>query len=519
MDAPSTTRTGHREPRSGEDRERYLRLLADGAQDILYRYRVRPEPGFEYVSPSCTRITGYTPEEHYADPLIFLRLVHPEDRGLIDSMSAAEEPDDTVLLRWIRRDGAVVWTEQRTVAVRDEEGHIVAVEGVVRDVTTRARAQERLQAMVEVTHATLEQRPADEVLALITGRARDLALGNLAVVVVPDSNDTLRVRAAEGTGAQALLRARSFPAAGTLAEQVLRSRVPVRAADAVTEHPGWTPHQSLRIGPLVALPLAAAGGAAGVLSISREPGEAPFSDDDLEVLAAFAEQASMVLESARLRDELQNLAVVRDRERIARDLHDGVIQSLFGVGLALQVAESEDADDRLIRSRLGSAMADIDRIIYDVRSYVYRLRPSLLERSSLRDALQRLVADVEARYGVIGAMEADDGALDRLAPVAPDVVQVVREALSNVARHARSLTCRVSVHDDGEVVRVAIEDDGCGFDPGEVRSGQGLDNLTARAGELDGWLLLHSAPGSGTTVEMLLPLAALEARAGAAAGR
>jgi len=498
-----------------DDRGRLLGLLADSAQDILYRYRVRPEPGFEYVSPSCTRITGYTPEEHYADPQIFLRLVHPDDLHLIESMSAAEEPDDTVLLRWVRRDGGVVWTEQRTVAVRDEAGHVVAVEGVVRDVTARARAQERLQAMVEVTHATLERRP-DEVLALIAGRARDMAMGSLAAVVVPDG-DSVLVRAAEGAGAAAL-RGRRFPTAGRVVEEVLTGRVPVRLEDLATERPAWTPQaESLQVGPLLALPLGAGGGVAGVLSINREPGATPFSDDDVEVVAAFAEQASMVLESARLRDELQHLAVVRDRERIARDLHDGVIQALFGVGLALQVAESEEADDRLIRTRIGSAMADIDRIIYDVRSYVYGLRPSLLQRASLLDALQRLAGDVEARFAVISAVEADDAALDLLAPVAPDVVQVVREALSNVARHARSLTCRVSVHADEGMVRVAVEDDGVGFDATQTLPGQGLDNLSARAGELGGWLLVHSSPGAGTTVEMHLPVAALQARAAAPA--
>jgi signal transduction histidine kinase len=252
---------------------------------------------------------------------------------------------------------------------------------------------------------------------------------------------------------------------------------------------------------------------AGTLSIARGPGAPPFSDDDVEVVAGFAQQASMVLEQARLRDELQQLALLRDRERIARDLHDGVIQSLFGVGVALQAAESQDADDRLIRARVSDAMSAIDRIIIDVRSYVYRLRPSLLQRASLLDALQRLVGDVESRYGVIGVVECDDEAVDLLHPVAPEVVQMVRGALGNVAGHARALTCRVSLHREGEVVRIAVEDDGRGFDPAQVSPGQGLDNLGDRARELDGWLLVHSSAGAGTTVEMLLPIATLRARA------
>ncbi len=161
-------------------------------------------------------------------------------------------------------------------------------------------------------------------------------------------------------------------------------------------------------------------------------------------------------------------------------------------------------------------MADIDRIIHDVRSYVYQLRPALLERSSLVDALQRMADDVEQRHAVVVAVEAGDEALDLLAPVAPDVVLIVREALSNVARHARALACRVGVHHEGEAVRIAVEDDGRGFDAAAVPPGRGLDNPAARARELGGWLLVHSsADGGGSTVEVLLPVAALQARAGA----
>jgi PAS domain S-box-containing protein len=494
------------------ERERFFRLLADNAQDVLYRYRVRPLPGFEYVSPSCTRITGYTPEEHYADPELPLKLVHPEDRPLLDAMYAADAPDDAVLLRWVRRDGTVAWTEQRSVAIRDESGQIVAVEGIARDVTARRRAQDRIEAMAEVTHAILEERPADDVLTLIARRARDLAVGSLGVVAVPDQNDTVRVRVAEGIGA-ASLRGATFRASDTLAAEVIAEAAPLRIDDGGEGRPGHAVRERLNVGPLLALPLATARHVAGILTVTRGRGAPPFSDDDIDVVTGFAQQASMVLERARLRDQVQQLALLRDRERIARDLHDGVIQALFGVGMVLQVAESEDADDRLIRSRIGDAMADIDRIIYDVRSYVYRLRPSLLQRSSLLDALQRLVGDVESRYGVTGVVEADDDAADLLHSVAPEVVQVVREALSNVAKHARALSCRVCVHREGEVVRIAVEDDGRGFDPDGPRRGQGLDNLTARARELDGWLMLHSAAGSGTTVEMLIPVSALEARA------
>jgi len=498
------------------EREPFFRLLAENGQDVVYRYRVRPEPGFEYVSPSCTRMTGYTPEEHYADPELPRRLVHPDDRHLLEAMYAADAPDDAVRLRWVRRDGGVVWTEQRTVAVRDESGQIVSVEGIARDVTAGKRAQDRLEATVEVISAILEQRSTDDVLALIARCARDLAGGALAVVVVPGLNGTVRVRVAEGVGAAAV-RGASFAAADTVSASVMDGGVPVNAADGGSSRAGRSVRGSIDVGPLLAVPLGMRRDTAGVLSVVRGRGEAAFSDGDLEVVTGFAQQAAMVLERARLRDELEQLALLRDRERIARDLHDGVIQALFGVGMDLQVAESEDAGDDLIRSRIVAAMQEIDRIIIDVRSYVYRLRPTLLQRASLREALQRLAADVESRYGVIGVVECADEASDLLAPVAPDVVQMVRAALGNVARHAHALSCRVSVHREGEVVRVAVEDDGVGFDPTAPTDGQGLANLRERVRELDGWILVHSSAGAGTTVEMLVPVASLRDRATATA--
>jgi signal transduction histidine kinase len=412
----------------------------------------------------------------------------------------------------VRRDGTIVWTEQRSVAIRDERGRILAVEGIARDVTARQRAQDRVEAMAEVTAAILEQHPVDDVLALITRRARDLAVGSLAVVVVPDQNDTVLIRVADGAGAESL-RGTGYPAAGTLAAEVMRSGVPMRAENVGDSPAARAIHRSLDVGPLLMIPLGTGGGVAGVLSISRGHGAPPFSDGDVEVVAGFAQQASVVLERGRLRDEVHRLALLRDRERIARELHDGVIQSLFGVGLVLQVAESEDADDRLIRTRISDAMADVDRIIVDVRNYVYRLRPSLLQRASLAEALQRLAADIESRYGVIGVVDVDAGAAELLQPVAPEVVQMVRAALGNVARHARALSCRVSVHRERDAVRVAVEDDGRGFDPDAATPGQGMDNLRARARELGGWLLVHSSAGTGTTVEMLLPVAALRERA------
>lgn len=113
--------------------------IVDRALDIVYRYRLRPAPGFEYVSAAATRVTGYTPEEHYADPELGFKLVEPEDRPMLAELRNVGPSDDPVLLRWRRKDGVVIWTEQRNVPVFDERGELVAIEGIAREIPDPTR--------------------------------------------------------------------------------------------------------------------------------------------------------------------------------------------------------------------------------------------------------------------------------------------------------------------------------------------------------------------------------------------
>jgi PAS domain S-box-containing protein len=132
-----------------ESEERYRRL-AENAPDMIYRIKLAPERRFSYVSPAATAITGYTPEEHYADPDLGFKLVHPDDRHLLESVARGKVSSDAPLtLRWVRKDGSVIWTEQRNVSVHDADGNLIAIEGIARDVTGRRRAQETLRESEE----------------------------------------------------------------------------------------------------------------------------------------------------------------------------------------------------------------------------------------------------------------------------------------------------------------------------------------------------------------------------------
>lgn len=116
-----------------------LEGLVERAQDLIYRYRLRPTRGFDYVNPVATRMTGYSPAEHYADPDLGLKLIHPDDQPVLAALLEASPGSSTLPLRWIRKDGAVIWTEQQNVPVYDEAGELVAIEGIAREIDDPTR--------------------------------------------------------------------------------------------------------------------------------------------------------------------------------------------------------------------------------------------------------------------------------------------------------------------------------------------------------------------------------------------
>lgn len=212
---------------------------------------------------------------------------------------------------------------------------------------------------------------------------------------------------------------------------------------------------------------------------------------------------------AAVRDATQRqlLALVEDRERIAKELHDGVIQSLFAVGMTLQATQARAEQAEMVRSRLDGAIESIDVAIRDLRNYIFGLRPGLLADRQLDTALQELAREVEERSGIVMVVEVDPAVAAQFASSAAALVQIAREGLSNVARHAQARTCRLSLVRQNDHAVLEVDDDGQGFDPAQVRAeGQGLRNMRERARALGGDVVVESRPGEGTTVQVRLPL-------------
>ncbi len=149
-----------------EDSVERFRRLADNAPDLIFRYRVYPLPGFEYVNQAATIITGYTPEEFYADATLVLKIIHPADQHLVEQIEAGKaDPHTPVVMRWFHKNGALIWAEQRTVSIFDQAGNLVAIEGIVRDISQRKQAEEALALSHQGMFSILESINADIYVA------------------------------------------------------------------------------------------------------------------------------------------------------------------------------------------------------------------------------------------------------------------------------------------------------------------------------------------------------------------
>lgn len=282
----------------------------------------------------------------------------------------------------------------------------------------------------------------------------------------------------------------------------------------ISKHPqsaGFPPNHP-KMTSFLGAPMTARGRVFGRIYLTEKRSATEFTEDDESALNVLASQAAVAIENARLyeeataaRRELERLAVMEDRERIAKELHDGAIQALFAVGMGLQGVSQLAADPDTAR-RIEEAVEDIDRVIRDLRNYIFGLRPGILADRQLDQALKQLVTDFGAKSSVTTVADIDPEVASELAPRAADIVQLTREALSNVGRHSGAATCRVSLGRRSDNAVLEIDDDGTGFDTGGPETGSGLGNMRERARGFGGEVLVESSPGEGTSISVTIPL-------------
>jgi signal transduction histidine kinase len=369
------------------------------------------------------------------------------------------------------------------------------------------RREHSLDALREVNSAILSGAPRDDVLALVARHARELAGADLVTLVIPtDDPGTLRIAVADGVHSDRLV-GMDVPLQGSVSGEVIGTGLPVTVGDASNDPRTYQPMvRGGQMGPSVFVPLSLRGRAFGTLAVSHLVGGDPFAEEEILLVQTFAGQAALALEYARAQTELQRLMVMDERERIATELHDGVIQSLFAVGLGLQ-ATAIRVEDPEVESRIEEAVGELDHAIRDLRNYIFGLRPGILADRQLDQALHDMAADVAAKNNLDVDVEIDPAVAAELSSSSGDIIQLARGALSNVARHAEARKAWVSLTRDGATIVLEVRDDGKGFDPRRRRRAghDGLTNIRNRADAMGGTADITSAAGKGTAVRIILP--------------
>ncbi|GII87882.1 histidine kinase [Sphaerisporangium siamense] len=409
--------------------------------------------------------------------------------------------------------GNLYLTEKRGGAEFDEEDQAVvtalataagvAIENARLYEETRRR-EIWLQASSEVTTTLLTGAGVDEVLSQVARHVQEMADADVTTILFPSADGkTLRVGIAEG--AEDLVGA-EVPVEGSLPGAAYAAGEPYTAGDVGDVGTvGFHMSDEVESGPAAAVPLGAAGSVRGVLALGKRPGRLPFSPSMLRMLHAFAGQAAIALELATARKDAERLGLLEDRDRIAKDLHDVVIQRLFAVAMtlmsAVRLVERPEAS-----TRVRHAVDELDETIRQIRSTIFALQtPPDLADPGLR---ARVVALVEGARGHLGFMPGlrMEGQLDNdvPAPIADQLLAVLQEALSNLVRHAKASKADVAARVDAGRVVLVVQDNGVGL-PAEGRR-SGLRNLQERAERLGGTFVAESPAEGGTRLVWDVPL-------------
>lgn len=371
-----------------------------------------------------------------------------------------------------------------------------------------ARPRDLGVILQQITESLSGEVEVELLLEQVLTAARQLTGAQYAALgVLGPEGDKLMRFLHQGLDQEIVEQIGALPTGGGLLGELIRHPAPLMVHD-LASHPAFQgfPDHHPPMGDFIGVPIRAGGRVFGNLYLTDAP--TPFSDIDLRNVSILAAHAGVAIHTAELARRLRINAVQSERERISRDLHDGVIQSLFSVGMGLEAAKALiGQDEDRLRSRIDGAVDQLDTTIREIRNTIFTLKPATPADLSLQTGLLELAKEYEGHQILTPSLNVSQS-LDTHVPegIVPDILNIVREALSNVARHARNeavlLDARVT---KGDLVLV-VRDRGPGFDPATIRRGNGLDNMQERATLLNADLSIHSRPGEGTTLVLTVPL-------------
>ncbi|GIH21756.1 histidine kinase [Acrocarpospora phusangensis] len=401
-----------------------------------------------------------------------------------------------------KRGGGEFDEEDQAVVVALATAAGVAIENARLYEETRRR-EIWLQASAEVTTGLLSGAGPLEVLTQVTRRVREMADADAVTLLFP-AGDSLQVMISDGVdnAMDEAVDGVEVAMAGSLPGRAYTSGLPQMVSDLAAGGPSVI--EGLPAGPAAAVPLGKPGSVRGVLALGKRPGRLPFTPSMLRMLHSFADQAALALELAEARQDAERLGLLEDRDRIARDLHDVVIQRLFATAMTLmstlRLIERPEA-----AGRVQHAIDELDETIRQIRSTIFALQsPQLPDEPSLRARVVELVEGARSHLGFMPGLRME-GQLDHEVgeAAAEHLLAVLREALSNIVRHAKASKATVAVEVSDRTLSLTVQDNGVGLPPGARHSG--LRNMGERATELGGRFAAEPAPDGGTLLRWSVP--------------
>jgi signal transduction histidine kinase len=363
-----------------------------------------------------------------------------------------------------------------------------------------------VSALDTATRAIAELHSVEDVLQVIVDQVRLLVGAQYAALGIVDADGVMERFITAGIDAETRARIGHIPRGHGFLGLIVRENRSFRIPD-ITVDPrryGFPPHHP-PMHSFLGVPVTLKGRSVGNLYLTNKAGAETFSEDDQALVETFAVHAGIAIENARLHEQVQRLAVVDERERISQDLHDGIIQNIYAVGLSLEdVPELVRDDPDEVERRVERAIDSLHLTIRDIRNFIFGLRPELLSGTTLINGLVAVVEEFRHNSMVDVELHVGDVGQEPDATVTGNLLGVVNEALSNVARHSGATRATVFVDSpEGRGLELVIEDNGHGFDPATIGTigHQGLPNMRSRMAAIGATIeFLSDASGTRITV-------------------
>jgi PAS domain S-box-containing protein len=434
-------------------------------------------------------------------------------------------------------DGKTRWYGARLSPIHSDN-EFAGVVAVVRDITERKRAEEELRrahdeletrvagrtrelsVLYEVAAAASQSLDLEGVLSLSLERVLEAVSSDVGTIQVLEEDAVswtdgaaqgrmLRMAVQQGLAPELLPQISSSPAVQGLGQWV-REHGEILIVPDLTADPRMVMMPAIEPRSYVGVPLRSSGRIVGVLGVIRELEQPPYSVEELSLLTSIADQLGVVVESARLRKQLERAAVTEERERLARDLHDSVTQLLYTVNLcAISGRRALEQDQRDVLADSLNQLGDAaQQALREMRLMLYELRPSLVAEEGLVRALQRRLDAVEGRVGVVAEL-LTSGDMELPGRIEQELYHIALEALNNALKHAKATLVTISIDAEEDRVELKVVDNGAGFALSDLEAarGMGLVIMRERAKELNAVLTINSTPGEGTQVKVTVPCA------------